>query len=99
MNDNEPTPEERADCELAMAELEAQADMWAVEIRLIDIIKIIGKCTHKISRDMPDDIRVGYINRLEAYIDALMRQAYMDGFYRGGTSRKEYDDRNTRDAA
>ena len=87
----DPTPEQKAACERAMSGLEAQADIWADEIDLVLIIKNIGAASRGLNDRMPKDIREGFINRQEANIDALVRQAYLEGFGRGGESRKEYD--------
>lgn len=88
---DEPTPEQTAACERAMDGLEAQADIWADEIDLVLIIKNIGDASRKLTDRMPKDTREGFIGRQEANIDALVRQAYLEGFMRGGDSRKEYD--------
>jgi hypothetical protein len=89
---SEPTQEQEAACERAMDFFEAQADIWADEIDLVFIIKNIGDVSRKLTDRMPLNIREGFINRQEANIDALMRQAYLEGFMRGGDSRKEYDE-------
>jgi hypothetical protein len=91
MSEPEPTPEQIAACERAMDGLEAQADIWADEISLVVIIKNIGDASRKLTDRMPPDVREGFINRQEANIDALARQAYLEGFDRGGESRKAYD--------
>lgn len=72
--------------------LEAQADIWADEVDLVVIIKNIGDASRKLTDRMPKAIREGFINRQEANVDAIVRQAYLEGFYRGGESRREYDE-------
>lgn len=94
MSDN-PTPEQLAACERGMDALEAQADIWADEIDLVLIIKTIGQASRSLTDRMPPKIREGFINRQEANIDALVRQAYLEGFMRGGDSRKAYDEATT----
>lgn len=89
---SEPTPEQKAACDRAMDGLEAQADIWADNIDLVLIIKNIGDASRKLTDRMPQDIREGFINRQEANIDALVRQAYLEGFMNGGDSRKAYDE-------
>jgi hypothetical protein len=74
--------------------LEAQADIWADEINLVVAVKHLGAAARGLSDRMPKDVREGFINRLEAQVDALARQAYLEGFYRGGESRKDYDSAN-----
>lgn len=95
---SEATPEQVAACERAMDGLEAQADIWADEIDLVLIIKNIGAANRGLNDRMPKEIREGFINRQEANIDALVRQAYLEGFDRGGQSRKEYDAANVKEA-
>jgi len=63
------------------------------------IIKNIGQASRGLTDRMPLDIREGFINRQEANIDALVRQAYLEGFDRGGQSRKEYDAARVKDAS
>lgn len=92
VSEDNPTPEQIAACERAMDGLEAQADIWADEINLVLVIKNIGQVSRKLTDRMPPDIREGFINRQEAHIDALVRQAYLEGFDRGGESRKAYDE-------
>lgn len=89
---NDVTPEQKAAGERAMDGLETQADIWADEINLVLIIKNIGAASRGLTDRMPPDVREGFINRQEANIDALARQAYLEGFYRGGESRKDYDE-------
>ena len=86
-----PTPEQIAACERAIDGLEALADLWADEVSLVVIIKNIGDMSRKLTDRMPKDVREGFINRQEALVDAIVRQAYLEGFYRGGESRKAYD--------
>jgi hypothetical protein len=90
--DETPTPEQIAACERAMDGLEAQADIWADEVDLVLIVKNLGKVARGLNDRMPKDVREGFINRLEAQIDAITRQAYLEGFMRGGDSRKDYED-------
>lgn len=92
MSESPPTPEQTAACERVMDGLEAQADIWADEINLVLIIKNIGAASRGLTDRMPPDIREGFINRQESNIDALVRQAYLEGFMRGGDSRKAYDE-------
>lgn len=95
---DEPTQEQIAASERAMDGLEAQADIWADEINLVLIIKNIGAASRGLTDRMPADIRNGFINRQEANIDALARQAYLEGFMRGGDSRKAYDEERVKEA-
>lgn len=66
----------------AMARLESLADIWAEEIRLVDTIKnVTGPM--KLNRDAPESVRDNFRHRMESQIDALMRQAFIEGAYRG----------------
>lgn len=92
VRDETPTPEQKAACERAMDGLEAQADIWAAEVRLVDQVKAMGDVSRGLPDRMPANVRNGFIDRQEAQIDAIARQAYLEGFYRGGESRKAYDE-------
>lgn len=94
----EHTSEQIAASERAVDGLKAQADLWADKINLVLIIKIIGQASRGLTDRMPTDIREGFINRQEANIDALVRQAYIEGFMCGGDSRKEYDATQVKEA-
>lgn len=94
----EHTKEQIAACERVMDGFEAQADVWADEIDLVLIIKNIGVASRGLNDRMPADVREGFINRQEANIDALVRQAYLEGFMRGGESRKAYDEAQIKEA-
>lgn len=98
MSEPDPTTEQIAASERAMDGLEAQADIWADEIDLVLIVKNIGAASRGLTDRMPPDIREGFINRQEANIDALARQAYLEGFMRGGDSRKAYDEAKLKEA-
>lgn len=91
MSEQNLTPNQINAGERAMAGLEAQADIWADETNLVVMVKNCGKVARGLTDRMPKDVREGFIGRLEAQIDAIARQAYLEGFYRGGESRKEYD--------
>lgn len=84
------TPAQIAAAERAMDGLEAQADIWADEVDLVLMIKNVVS-PMRLSRNAPNDVREKFTARMEAQIDAIVRQAYLEGFYRGGESRKEYD--------
>lgn len=92
MGEMQATPEQIAASERAIDGLAAQADIWADEIDLVVIIKSIGAASRALTDRMPTDVREGFINRQEANVDALARQAYLEGFMRGGDSRKDYDE-------
>lgn len=89
---DEPTQEQIDASERAIDGLAAQADIWADEINLVVIVKNIGAASRGLTDRMPTDVREKFINRQEANIDALVRQAYLEGFMRGGEARKVYDE-------
>ena len=95
---DEPAQEQIAASGRAMDGLEAQADIWADEINLVLIIKNIGAASRGLTDRMPTDVRESFINRQEANIDALVRQAYLEGFMRGGDSRKAHDEARVKEA-
>ena len=85
MSDDKPTPDQLAACERAMDGMEARADLWAVEIDLPKIIKNIARVTRGISSRMPAAVRERFIARQEANIDALVKQAFIEGMNLGCT--------------
>lgn len=73
--------EDRA--ERAMQGMEAQADMWAEEVRLVDMVKN-ATSPARLNPAVPADVRRKMCDRMEAQVDALVRQAFLEGFLRGG---------------
>lgn len=63
----------------AMTGLEALADQWAVEV---DLPKMIDNLALRLNRNAPDDIREAFIARQAKQIDAIVKQAYIEGAYR-----------------
>lgn len=86
----EPTPEQVAAAERAWDALDAIADKWAEEINLTAWIKNIVQVA-RLNKSAPDDVRETFIHRQESLIDAFVRQAFSEGFYRGSEGRKEYE--------
>lgn len=86
----ERTPEQEAALERAMAGMDAQADIWAEEVNLVGMIKNVAQVA-RIKPHVPDDVREGFIGRMEAQIDAIARQSFLEGWIRGGMSRQDYD--------
>lgn len=67
--------------ERALTRLDALADAWAVECDLPSMVKNIVS-PMRLNRSAPDDVREHFIGRMESQIDALIRQAYVEGAYR-----------------
>lgn len=65
----------------ALTRLEAQADTWAVECNLPGMIKNIVS-PMRLNRNAPDDVREHFTGRMESQIDAIIRQAFIEGAYR-----------------
>lgn len=75
----------RAKADHAMAILEALADKWAEEVRLVDMVKCCSHVTRNLRQSAPEEIREHFIGRQEAQIDAVARQAFIEGAYRAIT--------------
>lgn len=64
--------------------LEALSDQWAVEVKLPDMVRAVVS-PMRLNKNVPDDIRESFIHRMERQIDALIKQAWIEGAYRGCT--------------
>ena len=73
-----------------MMGMEAKSDLWAERVNLNDLIKNIVN-VGRLKDGTPTDVRESFIKRQRELIDALMRQAYLEGYLEGGLSRKAYD--------
>jgi hypothetical protein len=80
-----------AAAERAMMGMEAKSDLWAERVNLNDLIGNIVN-VGRLDRSAPDAVREKFIKRQFELIDALMRQAFLEGYLEGGLSRKAYDD-------
>lgn len=85
------TPEQEAACLRALDGMDAQADQWAEKVNLVQMVKNVA-CVSRLNPKVPKHIREKMANRQEAQIDALIRMAFVEGFYWGGDSRKQYDE-------
>jgi hypothetical protein len=87
----EATPEQIAASERAMDRLDALADEWAVEVDLPTLIKA-ATCPMDLKPTVPAAIRQKFRGRMEAQLDAIVRQAFIEAYMAAGESRKEYDE-------
>src|ERR1700754_4205233 len=73
--------------EHSVSALEGFADVWTAEVKLHEMIKDAIHVAW-LDRSAPDDVRERFIARSEAQIDAIVRQAFMEGAYqaRNGTT-------------
>lgn len=71
----------KAKADYGMDVLEAHAGQWAVEIDLTSMIKNIVS-PMRLSRRAPNDVREKLTHRMEVQIDAIIRQAYVEGAFR-----------------
>lgn len=67
--------------EIAIAQLEAESDMWAEQVDLLNIIDGIVHIA-RLAQTVPLEIREGMIHRQKTLIDAMMRQAFIEGAFR-----------------
>ena len=65
----------------AMMELDALSDAWTLEVNLPSIIKNIAS-PMMLNANAPADVREKFKARMEAQIDAVVRQAFIEGSYR-----------------
>ena len=66
---------------------EVQADQWAAEVNLIGMIGNILQISN-LSRGAPEALRQGLIARQQAEIDAIVREAFIEGMHRGSAARQ-----------
>lgn len=70
--------------------IEARADQWADEINLVEMVKALAH-VGRLNPRAPTEIREKFIARQEAMIDALIRQAFIEGFMAGDENRKNVE--------
>jgi hypothetical protein len=61
--------------------LDGQADQWAEEVNLTSMIKN-ATSPMELNRNAPDSVRHRFRLRMEAQIDAIVRQAFIEGSLR-----------------
>lgn len=88
---SEATADQIAASDRAMDQLDALADAWAIEVELPQLIKA-ATSPMDLKPHAPADVRQRFRNRMEAQIDAIVRQAFLEAYMRAGDSRKEYDE-------
>jgi len=65
--------------DMAVAKIEAIADQWAAAINLNEMVGYISTAS-RLMPSVPDCAREGFIVRQRQSIDAIVRQAFMQGF-------------------
>lgn len=81
---NSATPEQRAECAVALSSLETLAEAWAVEVNLPGIAKNLAYVS-RLSPAAPKEVREEFIARQEKQIAAMIEQAWIEGALRGAT--------------
>lgn len=66
---------------LQLDALDKMADAWADEVRLADMIKNASS-PMGLNRNAPDDVRKKFRARMEKQMDAIARQAFVEGAHR-----------------
>lgn len=79
---NAATPEQRAECAVALSALETLAEQWCKDANVAGIAKNIAS-VGRLNRNVPDDIREQFIARQENLIAAMIEQAWIEGALRG----------------
>lgn len=80
----------QAKADRALDWIDAEADKWAVEVKLPEIIKNLSAVTTLTPR-APEKVREDFRNRLEQNIDALVRQTFLEAWLRCYDGRKEWE--------
>lgn len=76
--------EAKAKADYAMAVLDGLADKWVAEINLTEAIKNVVS-PMRLKPNAPVNVREHFVHRMEVQIDALVRQAFIEGAYRAIT--------------
>lgn len=79
MNTSSDRSEQNAAMDMAIAGIEAIADQWAEAINLNQMVEYISAVS-RLKSSTPKDVRDKFIQRQRQSIDALVRQAFMEGF-------------------
>ena len=64
--------------------MEALADAWGVEVSLPGMVTNIVS-PMRLNKNVPNEVREDFIARMERQIDAIVKQAFIEGAYRGCT--------------
>ncbi|MBK8467857.1 MAG: hypothetical protein IPL32_18755 [Chloracidobacterium sp.] len=67
---------------MRMDMLEGLADAWSAEVNLGDMIRN-ATSPMRLNRGAPADVVQGFHERMMAQVDAIARQAFMEGAWRG----------------
>ncbi len=67
-----------ADADMSLAAIEGHADAWAERINLNAMIENIAS-PMQLNRGAPDDVRDAFAKRMKEQMDALIRQAFIEG--------------------
>ena len=59
--------------------VEAQADLWAERVNLAAMIEN-ATSPMRLNRNAPEDVRSHFHKRMREQIDAIVRQAFMEGW-------------------
>ena len=72
-------PSDKSEQNAAMDLMQAIADQWAEAINLNQMVQYLSAAS-RLLPSVPDHAREGFIKRQRQSIDALVRQAFMEGF-------------------
>ena len=79
MTENQTTqPEWDPVADMSLAAIEAKADVWAEGINLNGMLENVIS-PMRLNRDAPDDVRESFIKRMREQMDAIVRQAFIEG--------------------
>lgn len=87
-DDAQPTPEEIAAGEKAMASMDILVEQWAAEVDLPSMIKNLTH-VNRLHPNAPKDVREDFIRRQGEQFEAIARQAFLEGGLRGFYAHKD----------
>lgn len=76
--------EDREDDDMSLAFVEGQADVWAEQINLNAMIENVTS-PMRLNPNVPKEVRESFAKRMREQMDALLRQAFMEGAFRAMT--------------
>jgi len=84
--------------ERALDAIEGFADKWMADAKIVETIKNVVSVA-RLNTSAPDDVREKFIARAEACIDALVRQTFIEAYYRGWCDCQDTAGRQALDSA
>lgn len=77
-NADSRTTEDSAEADMSLAVIEGHADAWAERVNLNAMIENTTS-PMRLTRTAPDHVREAFAKRMREQIDAIVRQAFIEG--------------------